>query len=236
KSAGSRSVRRQCGGPCIAWGGRIKKSVAASERDEAARADYRAMVMRQAGERFVFVDERGTQTNLTRLYGWARHDQRATELVPRRRGKNTTLIAALTWTGVPAPWTLEGALDRQAFDIYVTQVLVPTLHPGQIVVLDNLSVHKSPTARAAIEAVGCTVQFLPAYSPDLNPIEPKVKAILRRLKSRTRAALLDALAVASAAITPVDARHWVLVIVWLLHPLESCCNANCALVLIFCLL
>lgn len=169
--------------------------------------------MQKEGERFVFVDESGTQTNLTRLYGWAPHDQRATEAVPRRRGKNTTFMAALTWAGVQAPWTLEGAMDRQAFDIYITQVLVPTLRPRQIVVLDNLNVHKSPTARAAIEAAGCTVQFLPAYSPDLNPIEPlfsKVKAILRRLKGRTRAALLDALAVASTAITPEDARGWVL--------------------------
>jgi transposase len=102
-------------------------------------------------------------------------------------------------------------MDRPAFDVYITQVLVPTLRPGQIVVLDNLNVHKSPTARATIEAAGCTVQFLPAYSPDLNPIEhlfSKVKSVLRRLKGRTRAALLDALAVATAAITPADARGW----------------------------
>ncbi len=159
----------------------------------------------------MFLDESGTQTNLTRRYGWAPHNQRATEVVPRRRGKNTTFIAALTWHGLQAPWTLEGAMDRQAFDIYITQVLVPTLHPGQIVVLDNLSVHKSLTARAASEAAGCTLQFLPAYSPDLNPIEQvfsKVKAILRHLKGRTRSALLDALAVATAAVTPTDARGW----------------------------
>jgi transposase len=187
--------------------------VTASERDETARADYRATVMRQDSERFVFLDESGPQTNLTRVYGWAPHDQRATESVPRRRGKNTTFIAALTWDGLHAPWTLEGAMDRHAFAIYVTQVLVPTLHPGQIVVLDNLNVHKSSTARAASEAVGCIMQFLPAYSPDLNPIEQlfsKVKAILRRLKGRTRAALLDALAVASAAVTPRDAQNWIL--------------------------
>jgi transposase len=169
--------------------------------------------MSHHAERFVFLDESGTQTNLTRGYGWALHDQRATEPVPRRRGKNTTFIAALTWEGVQAPWTLEGAMDRQAFDVYVTQVLVPRLHPGQIVVLDNLNVHKSPAARAAIEAAGCTLQFLPAYSPDLNPIEQlfsKIKAILRRLKGRTRTALLDAIDLASAAITLANARAWVL--------------------------
>ncbi len=167
--------------------------------------------MHQAAERFVFRDESGTRTTLTRLYGWAPHDQQATEAVPRRRGKHTTFIAALTWDGLQAPWTVEGAMDRRTFDVYITQILVPTLRPGQIVVLDNLSVHKSPTARAAIEAAGCTLQFLPAYSPDLNPIEQmfsKVKATLRRLKGRTRAALLDALAVASDAVTPADAHGW----------------------------
>lgn len=169
--------------------------------------------MPHAAERFVFLDESGTQTTLTRLYGWAPHDQRATESVPRRRGTNTTFIAALTWEGVQAPWILEGAMDRRAFDISITHVLVPTLRPGQMVVLDHLNVHKSPTARAAIEAVGCTMQFLPAYSPDLNPIEhlfSKIKAILRRLKARTRAALLDAIAAASAAITSANAQAWIL--------------------------
>jgi transposase len=198
--------------------------VIASERNEATRADYRATVMRQDGAQFVFVDESGTQTNLTRVYGWAPHDQRATEAVPRRRGKNTTLIAALTWTGLQAPWTLEGAMDRRAFDVYIIHVLVPTLQPGQIVVLDNLNVHKSPVARAAIEAAGCRVQFLPTYSPDLNPIEhlfSKIKAILRRLKGRTRAALLDALAVASTTITPADARGWILHAGYRLLPLPS---------------
>ena len=150
---------------------------------------------------------------MTRRYGWAPHNQRATEPVPRRRGKNTTLIAALTWQGVQAPWTLEGAMDRRAFDLYITQVLVPTLHPGHIVVLDNLSVHKSANARAAIEAAGCTLHFLPAYSPDFNPIEhlfSKIKAILRRLKARTRDALLEAIAVARDAITVADAQGWFL--------------------------
>ena len=185
----------------------------ASERDEEARARYRATIAQHSADRFVFLDESGTQTNLTRLYGWAPHDQRATESVPRRRGKNTTLIAALTWQGVQAPWTLEGAMDRRAFDLYITQVLVPILQPGQIVVLDNLSVHKSASARAAIEAAGCTLLFLPAYSPDFNPIEhlfSKIKAILRRLKARTRDALLEAIAVARDAITVADAQCWFL--------------------------
>ena len=178
-----------------------------------ARATYRATVAQQPVEQFVFLDESGTQTNLTRPYGWAPHDQRATESVPRRRGRNTTFIAALTWQGLLAPWTLEGAMDRQAFDTYITQVLVPTLRPGQIVVLDNLSVHKSVTARRAIEAAGCSLEFLPPYSPDLNPLEhgfSKLKAILRRLKARTRDALLDAIALASDAITSDDAHGWFL--------------------------
>ena len=107
------------------------------------------------------------------------------------------MSAALTLQGVQAPWTLEGAMDRRAFDLYLTQVLAPTLHPRHIVVLDHLSVHTSARARAAIEAVGCTLPFLPAYSPDFNPIEhlfSTITAILRRLKARTRDALLEAIA------------------------------------------
>jgi transposase len=119
---------------------------------------------------------------LTRLYGWAPHDQRATGSVPRNHGTNTTLVAALTPEGLQAPWTIEGAIDTEAFELYVKEVLGPLLRPGQIVVLDNLSVHKAARIRKAIEARKCAVLFLPPYSPDLTPIEQafsKLKAILR---------------------------------------------------------
>jgi transposase len=159
----------------------------------------------------VFVDESGTHTALTRLYGWAPHDQRATGSVPRNHGKNTTLVAALTPAGLQAPWTIEGAMDTAAFERYVTEVLGPALRPGQVVVLDNLSVHKAESIREAIEARGCEVLFLPPYSPDFTPIEQafsKIKAILRRLGARVRDALVEAIRLAVDAITPEDAVAW----------------------------
>jgi len=148
---------------------------------------------------------------LTRLYGWAPHDQRATGSVPRNHGKNTTLVAALTPDGLAAPWTIEGAMDTAAFERYVKEVLGPTLRPGQIVVLDNLSVHKADSIREAIEATGCALLFLPPYSPDFTPIEQafsKVKAILRGLGVRARDALVEAIRLAVDAITPDDASAW----------------------------
>ena len=157
------------------------------------------------------MDESSTHTSFTRLSGWAPHAQRATGSVPRNHGKNQTLVAALTWQGIQAPWAVEGAMDTTAFAVSVTQILVPTLHPGQIVVLDNLSVHKAAHIAAALAARGCTFLFLPAYSPDFNPSEQafsKMKALLRKLGSRTRDALLDALAFALDAITPADAAAW----------------------------
>jgi transposase len=157
------------------------------------------------------VDESGTHTSLTRPYGWAPHDRRATGSVPRNHGKNTTLVAALTPEGLRAPWTIEGAIDTAAFERYVKEVLGPTLRPGQVVVLDNLSAHKAASIREAIAARQCELLFLPPYSPDLTPIEQafsKVKAILRKLGARTREALLEAVRLAIDAITPEDAVAW----------------------------
>lgn len=185
--------------------------MAASERDEEARAAWREEVAARDLEQFVFVDESGTHTSLTRLYGWGPHDQRAVGAVPRNHGKNTTLVAALTPAGLQAPWTIEGAIDTAAFERYITEVLGPTLRPGQVVVLDNLSVHKAASIREAIEAVHCEVLFLPAYSPDCTPIEQafsKIKALLRGLGARTREALLEAVRLAVDAVTREDAVAW----------------------------
>jgi transposase len=148
---------------------------------------------------------------LTRLYGWAPHDQRATGAVPRNHGKNTTLVAALTPDGLQEPWLIEGAMDTTTFAWYITEQLAPTLRPGQIVVLDNLSVHKAAHIRQAIEARRCQLLFLPPYSPDCTPLEQafsKLKATLRRLGARTTEALWEAMGVAVAAITRDDARAW----------------------------
>jgi transposase len=188
-----------------------KKTLAASERDEEARTVWREAVAQLDPEQFVFVDESGTNIALTRRYGWAPHDQRATGSVPRNQGKNTTLVAALAPDGVHVPWMIEGAMDTATFAWYITEQLAPTLRPGQVVVLDNLSVHKAERIRQAIEARHCHLLFLPPYSPDCTPIEQafsKLKAILRGLGARTKEALWEAMRVALEAITPQDAIAW----------------------------
>ena len=188
-----------------------KKTLAASERDEEARAAWRAAAAQLDPQQLVFVDESGTTIALTRLYGWAPHDQRATGSVPRNHGKNTTLVAALTANGLHEPWLIEGAMDTDSFLWYITEQLAPTLRPGQIVVLDNLSVHKAASIRQAIAARQCQLLFLPSYSPDCTPIEQafsKIKAILRGLGARTKEALQEAVRLAIEAITRHDATAW----------------------------
>ena len=149
---------------------------------------------------------------MTRRYGWAPHDQRATGAVPRNHGKNTTLVAALTPDGVQEPWLLvEGAMTTAAFDWYIREQLAPRLRPGQIVVLDNLSAHKAASIREALAARGCALLFLPPYSPDFNPIEQafsKLKAILRGLGARTQETLQEAVRLAVEAITSADVTAW----------------------------
>ena len=188
-----------------------KKSLAASERNEAARTAWREAVAQLDPQQFVFVDESGTHTALTRLYGWAPHNQRATGSVPRNHGKNTTLGAALTPDGLRVPWLIEGAMNTPTCEWYIAEELGPTLRPGQVVVLDNLSVHKAASIRQARAARGCDLLFLPPYSPDFTPIEQafsKLKAILRGLGARTHEALWEAMRVALDAITPADAVAW----------------------------
>jgi transposase len=158
-----------------------------------------------------FIDESGTNLGFTRRFGRARPGQRVVEGTPGNAGPHYTLLAALSMQGVQAPWLLEGAMDGAAFAVYVEQVLVPTLHPGDIVVMDNLSFHKAPRIRRLIEAVGARLEFLPPYSPDLNPIElcgSKIKTALRARKARSFAALLDALDDAFGAVTKQDAQAW----------------------------
>ena len=185
--------------------------MAASERDEAARTAWREAVAQRDPAQLVFVDESGTHTALTRLYGWAPHDQRAAGSVPRNHGKNTTLVAALTPDGLHEPWLIEGAMNTETFVWYIREELAPRLRPGQVVVLDNLSTHKADSIRQAITARQCELLFLPPYSPDLTPIEQafsKIKAILRGLGARTPEALQDAVRLAIEAITPDDAAAW----------------------------
>jgi transposase len=131
--------------------------------------------------------------------------------VPRNHGKNTTLVAALAPEGLQVPWMIEGAMDTATFDWYIAEQLAPTLRPGQVVVVDNLSAHKGAGIAEALEARGCSVLFLPPYSPDFNPIEQafsKLKALLRGLGARTREALEEAVRLAVEAITRDDASAW----------------------------
>lgn len=161
--------------------------------------------------RLVFVDESGTNLAMTPRYGRAPRGQRVVGTAPRNHGPNSTVIAALSPEGIPAAMTVEGAIDRLAFDAFVQQVLVPSLVPGQIVIWDNLSVHKSATAQTLIEAAGCQVCFLPPYSPDFAPIElafSKLKTFLRRTQARSRTALDEAITTGLATITAADARAW----------------------------
>jgi transposase len=164
-----------------------------------------------AATRLVFVDESGAQTNMTPRTSRAPRGQRAYGAAPRNHGKNTTLIAALTHTGISATMTLEGAADADAFVAYLTHVLVPTLVPGQIVVMDNLSVHKDKRVAPLIAGAKCRLVYLPAYSPDFTPIEQafgKIKAFLRQAEARTREALEAAITAALATVTPTDAIGW----------------------------
>ena len=122
-----------------------------------------------------------------------------------------TLIASLSLTGMGPAFVLDGAADSAAFELYVEQILAPSLRPGQIVILDNLSIHLGPRVKQAIEARGCHLLFLPAYSPDFSPIEEafsKLKTVLRRAGARTRQALQEAIATALDLITATDAHGW----------------------------
>ncbi len=183
----------------------------ATERDESQRQAFRERIAPRAAADFVVVDECGSNTNLVARYARAPRGERAYGSAPRNTGRNTTLIAALSLAGMGPAMTLAGATDTAAFVAYIEQVLAPTLIPGQIVLLDNLSAHKSERVRALIEARGCALWYLPAYSPDRSPIEEafsKLKALLLRTAARTPEALEQAIAQALDRITAADARGW----------------------------
>ena len=183
----------------------------AAERDDAERAAWWEAIQTCDPATLVFVDESGTNLALTPRDGPAPRGQRGVGTAPRNHGPNTTVIAALSPAGIPAAMTVEGAIDGRALDAFVRQVLVPSLEPGQTVIWDNLSVHKSSTAHDLIAAAGCQVCFLPPYSPDFSPIElafSKLKTFLRRRQARTRAALDEAITAGLATITADDAHAW----------------------------
>jgi transposase len=148
---------------------------------------------------------------MTRLYGRALRGARVYDRVPNGRWQTTTMIAAIGRNGAQAPWVIDGPMDGAAFAVWCEQVLAPTLDPGDIIVMDNLSVHKNSNARAAIDAAGAEVWDLPPYSPDLNPIEKmwsKVKAHLRKVKARDSDTLCNAIGDAMAKISYNNITNW----------------------------
>jgi len=161
--------------------------------------------------RFIFIDESGAKTNMTRLYGRGPRGARVYDHIPHGRWETTTMIAGVGRNGPQAPWVLEGPMDGVAFSVWVEHVFVPTLEPTDIVVMDNLSVHRNAAAFAAIEASGAEIWLLPPYSHDLNPIEKmwsKVKAYLRKAKARTAENLYEAIGRAMEQVTQQDVRNW----------------------------
>jgi transposase len=188
-------------------GGRV-----ATERDEFERAAWRVMVSAIVEpERLLFVDECGTHTSLAPIYGYAPRGERLYLSVPRNRGKNTTLLSSMTIEGMGPSLTVEGSTTARVFETYVEKVLAPSLEPGQIVVMDNLSAHRPKRIRELIEQRGCELLYLPSYSPDYNPIEEafaKIKHLLRKAAARTKEALIDAIAEALSAISAEDIRGY----------------------------
>jgi transposase len=161
--------------------------------------------MRLQPARLVFIDETAVNTKMTRLRGRSRRGQRLRASAPFGRWGTQTFIAALRCDGLTAPWVVDGAMDRAAFNTYVETQLAPTLRRGDVVIADNLSVHKSARAAKALKARGAWFLFLPQYSPDLNPIEmafAKLKAHLRRAATRTFEALWVALGDICALFSP----------------------------------
>lgn len=166
---------------------------------KAARQDWterRQPFMRRQPARLIFLDETSVKTNMTPLRGRSLRGERLRADTPFGKWRTQTFLAGLRCDALIAPWIIEGAMDGAAFDTYVSTQLAPHLEPGDVVILDNLNVHKSPRAAQALAERGAWFLFLPKYSPDLNPIEmafAKLKAHLRKAKARTYDALWKAL-------------------------------------------
>ena len=187
-----------------------KRSVGASERDEFLRTAWRALVAGKIyAERLVFVDEMGSNISLAPVYAWSRRGERAFASVPRNWGENVTLLASMSVKGMGPCLAVEGSTTREVFEAYLEHVLAPTLRPGRVVVMDNLTAHKGERVRELIADKGCGLLYLPPYSPDFNPIEEafaKLKALLRKAEARSREVLIEAMGRALEKLTARDAR------------------------------
>jgi len=190
-----------------------KKSIRASEqrRQDIAvqREAWRERLRRLNPRRLIYLDETGAKTNMTRAFARARKGERAVDYAPHGHWNTTTLVAGVTLESPIAPMILDGPMDTAAFEAYVEHMLVPALPRGSIVVMDNLSAHKSPAIARLLHGAGAELWYLPPYSCDFNPIEPmwaKVKSSLRRAKARIQEELWDAIATALSEITSSDIR------------------------------
>ena len=193
----------------------LKKTLKASEQDredvKIAREEWKNKQKDFDTTHLVFIDETGAKTNMTRLYGRAMLGQRCFDSAPDGRWERTTLLSALRVTGQTQSLVFEGALDTKMYEAYMEKFLLPTLNPGDIVIADNLNVHKSENVRRMVEGVGASYLPLPPYSPDLNPIEKmwsKIKQYLRGIKARTQESLEAAIGCALDTITSEDAQGW----------------------------
>jgi transposase len=175
------------------------------------RSEFRERMATWLAEKVKCLDESGAKLGMTRLYGRAQGQQRVYDHVPKNYGSSWTMTALISLNGVEAPMVVEGAMDTLTFETYIETQVCPTLRPGDIVIMDNLSAHKSRRVRELIEARGAHLEYLPPYSPDLNPIElcwSKVKTILRSAKAMTADALVDAIRDALLSVTLEDIHAW----------------------------
>lgn len=188
-----------------------KKTLIATEQDAAARAAWQAEVAAWDARQVVFLDETSTHTSLTRSRGRASRGERVVDRVPRNHGPNMSCLAALTPDGITVPLVIEGAIDGTVFQPWLREWLLPALAPGTTLVLDNLSVHRSPDVRKLVAAAGCHLRFLPAYSPAFNPIElafSTLKTHLRGVGCRTPETLMDAIGAGLGTISAAEATAW----------------------------
>jgi len=194
----SKRALARCGTSSSDGRSALKKSLHASEQDRpdvaAARAAWKDTQAQLDPQRLVFIDETGTSTNMTRLRGRCHRGQRLIAKVPHGHWKITTFVAALRYNEIAAPLVIAWPMNGVTFLTYLEQVVAPTLKPGDIVAMDRLPAHKVAGVRTIVEASGAELRLLPAYSPDLNPIEQafsKLKAHLRKAEERSIPALWD---------------------------------------------
>ena len=181
------------------------------KRERRAFVDYRDDALLAILDRLHFLDEFGAHLGMTRTYGRAAPGRRVVEATPDYSGPHYTVVATISLAGVAAPWIFEGAMNSTTFTTYAQHELGPSLQADDIVIIDNLSAHKSAEAQACLEARGVKVVYLPPYSSDYNPIElcwSKVKLALRSAKARTFDALLEALRTALLSVSPDDVKAW----------------------------